>query len=195
MNIHANKFIVFIFGFIFSHNAFAQLKVEFRDGYCENTRGHKHETAPQITKYDGITIIEKTISHYKGPHEINYRGYAREEIAAVYDKKDSLISYRYYIWDEKRLIQTIENGITRNIVQGKTPCDLTVIEPSSDSVFLHIDPKEKIKASIKMCSELNASKPKYFKCGEYDAIIYNWYSHCQLYYEKQKYQNNKGNKR
>jgi hypothetical protein len=90
------------------------------------------------------------------------------------------------------LIQTIDDGVVRNIIPGKTPCYFTIVEPSGDSVSFKLNPKQRISGSIKDGNNFSTfmnGKNLLFdyykerhddrKYGEHDAIIYHWHSFCK----------------
>jgi hypothetical protein len=117
-----------------------------------------------------------------------------EKIVEIYDKKNNLLFSKHYKWKDKMLIRTIDDGVVRNIIPGKTPCRFTIVEPSGDSIYFKLNPKKLINGSIKnsdnFFSFINGynillgnydrrySNRKY---GEHDAIIYHWHSLCKKY--------------
>jgi len=117
----------------------------------------------------------------------------REKIVEIYNKKDSLVFSKHYKWKGKMLLQTIDDGIVRNIVPGETCCDFKVIEPSGDTVSFHLNPQEKLDTLIKIRNDFDLvsymmnypNHPRYERV-KYDAIIYSWYFHCEKYYETEK---------
>jgi hypothetical protein len=132
---------------------------------------------------DGTRTISKNISCK------NFR----ERIVTVYDKKDSLLFFKHYKWKDKMLIRTIDDGIVRNIIPGKTCCDFTIIEPSGDSISFNLNHKKKLGDSIKIRSRgqflaymSGDQRRKRFEAGKHDAIIYHWQLYCKDYYETEE---------
>jgi len=137
---------------------------------------HKREETSIYTDIDdGIKEITKRIHCERDCKTFE------EKIVTRYDKKGDLLFSRHCKWNGRMLVQTIEDGVVRKIVPGKTRCDFTIIEPSGDSISFRLDPKQELDASIKIRNLFNfvdyMNDPK-FEVGKYDAIIYQWYSFC-----------------
>ena len=113
----------------------------FEDGYCEKTIEHTHEMVIKSAHDNGMIKTMRYIPHHKGTHALNYAD-DYEHIIMIHDKKNNLLFSKHYTWIDKKLIQTIDDNVVRDIIPGKTHCDFTVIEPSGDSISYHLDPKK-----------------------------------------------------
>jgi hypothetical protein len=144
----------------------------------------KKETIRITTRDDGIKKTMKRI----------YCENFYERIVTIHDKKDSLLFSKHYKWNGQMLIQTIDDGVVRNIIPGRTPCYFTIVEPSGDSIYFNLDPKKKISGSIKnkdnffyfihgyniLYQNFDILYKRYYKeYGKHDAIIYHWHSFCK----------------
>jgi hypothetical protein len=178
------------------HNTFA-----FTDGYCEKIGFHTHEKVIKSTHDNGMTRTKKLISYHEGSHPLpddnNYS--PRENITTIHDKKGNLIFSKHYTWEGKKLVKTIDDGVIRNIIQGKTPCDFAIIESSGDSIFFHLDPekepentsfeKDDIFGIIPFMGGNDILFPDSKLSHKYnviDAIVHYWYYFCKGFYETQK---------
>lgn len=141
---------------------------------------YKHEETSVYTNDDGTKTATKRITCkgiYKGIEKNIY-----ERNVTIYNKKGIIIHSKHYTWNGSMLVQTIDDGIVRNIIPGKTRCNFTVIEPSGDSISFNLDPKKKLDTSIKIRGDYHFSlymKNPEFKIGKYDAIVYQWHSFCK----------------
>ncbi|MDR3001445.1 MAG: hypothetical protein LBU89_09295 [Fibromonadaceae bacterium] len=190
MKFPAIKAIVFIFCFVFTHSVFAV------SGYCDTTWYHTHESI-RVTENDGITTTSKHISLHAGSHPLGDSDVPYKRIITIHDSAGSLLFSKHYTWERRRLVQTIDDGVVRNIISGKTPCDFTVVEPSGDSISFHLDP-EKDSENILFQNDLeiiffmygqNITFPNLGNFPEYsalDAIMYYWYHSCKRYHEELK---------
>jgi len=143
-----------------------------------------------VRKCERIDIYKNDDGKKRTIKEI-YCGNFFEKIVTIHDKKDSLLFSKHYKWNGKMLIQTIDDGITRKIIPGKTPCYFTIVESSGDFVYFELNPKKVISGSIKnrdnFTSFIDGSSifhGKYSRSygkeyGEYDAIVYHWHSFCK----------------
>jgi hypothetical protein len=143
-----------------------------------------------------MIITHKFISYHKGPHGDGVYD-SRKEIITIHDKKGNLLFSKDYTYigenRSEKLVQTIDDGVVRNIVQGKTPCDFAIVEPSGDSVFFHLDAKKEPEniffkdgfAFISFFNGFNILFNEDIKYEIHDAIIYHWYFRCKKYYETQ----------
>jgi len=184
---------IIILSFAFSLRIFAS-------SWCEIEGEHQHEEI--ITnENNGMITTKKYISYHKGSHTTNDR---REEIVTIYDQKGNLLFSKNYTYIGNKLVQTIDDGIVRNIVQGKTPCYFTIVEQSGDSIFFHLDVEKEpenvfFKDPFAFSSFFSGHNIRYpeddVKYDIYDAIIYQWYFRCKDYYETQESQKKKGNRR
>jgi hypothetical protein len=136
----------------------------------------KHEHTGIYTNDDGTKETTKRITCKKN----------REIIVTIHDKKDNLLFSKHYKWNGSMLIQTIDDGVVRNIIIGKTRCNFTIIEPSGDSVSFNLHPKKKLDPSIKIRGDFQFSnymrgddRKQEIEIGKYDAIIYQWHSFCK----------------
>jgi len=92
-------------------------------------------------------------------------------------KDRELISSRLEVWKGGKLVRIKYNNRPMSIVQGKTPCNLEIFEPSGKSLLV-LDPKNKPDTLIRKITIDSAEI--------YDAIKYHWYPHCKKYYESKK---------
>jgi hypothetical protein len=211
MNTLATKTIIILL--------FALSPCVFALSFCETEEEHRHENI--ITeKEKGMIITKKFISYNKGPHPAsdnsskiviiaqgNHEGPhvaydSRKEVVTIHDEKGNLLfSKDYtYIGDDigeirnDKLVQTIDDGVVRNIAQGKTPCDFAIVEPSGDSVFFHLDAKKEPESVffteflgfMSFFNGYNILFNEGVKYEIHDAIIYHWYFRCKKYYETQE---------
>jgi hypothetical protein len=196
MNFVAIRIIVLIFCSV-AHCVFA-----FTDGYCEKTGWHTHEDTKTIER-NGMTKTVKFISYHTGPHSLPSDKYdpRRERLITIHDRKSKLIFSKHYIWENGRLIRTIDDDIVRNIVQNETPCDFTIIESSGNSISFHLDSKKEPQniffdnrypleiLAFENGHNILFPNSKYSPYQEYnvlDAIVYYWYYFCKDSYETNK---------
>ena len=111
MNTLAIK-IISIFGIVFCHGVFAD-SYEYKPSDI-TTQPFQHVSSD--TNKAGMTRTEMTI--YNG-------GLNFETILMIHDRKGDLKYSRYHIYKNAQLIQTVNDGILRNIISGNTPCDFS----------------------------------------------------------------------
>jgi hypothetical protein len=189
----AIKTTVLFLGTVFIQSIFAQ----FIDGYCEEIGEHPHEFIRK-DKLNGVIRTTIEIHYYKDPHILNHPddGNRNEKIITIHNEGGQLLFSKHYIWEGKMLVQAIDDGIVRNIVSGRTPCDFIIVEPSGDSIFFHLDPEKKLDTSVKIRNDNNFftfiygsnffhhNKPS--RLTTHDAIIYQRYSFCKFHHEIEK---------
>jgi len=166
-----------------------------KDNYCEIEEEHTHEESEEPLIEESSKRIKniKNIYHYSGRHKYIFKSGDYEKIVTIHDSIGNLLFFKHYTWKDKILVQTIDDGIVRNIIKGETPCDFIIIEPSNDSVSYHLDPKKELDGFIRYEERFLA-----FITGQYifskqvsklsalDAIMYKWHSYCKEYHEKNK---------
>ena len=177
-------------GLISKENTSSYYKAEKR----YTNKGTIFKTTSKIT---GMIQTYKDIAHPKGSCEDGSTNERREKIVTIHDSICNLLFSKHYTYIGKMLVQTIDNGVVRNIIPGKTPCKFTIIEPSGDSIFFNFEPENELDIFIGEKDNENFTAFLYgsslFLYGSkdsifttYDAIKYEWRSLCKSYHEMQK---------
>jgi hypothetical protein len=180
---------------VFSYNIFAN------SGWCENEDEHTHDDIREYTNGYGMIRTNKYITYHKGNHAAFYAddGSRQERIITIHDSIGNLLFSKHYTWIGNMLIQTVDDGIIRNIIPGRTRCEFTVVEHSGDSIYFNLlDPKKKFDMLIRdddtfrdflnghsIFLKSKNTRPTQLdiirsKRTPLDAIIYQWFNFCHL---------------
>jgi hypothetical protein len=158
--------ITIVFCLVFSQSIFA-------DSGPVITNMQPFQNVSRDTNKIGMVKTETAIYHGENDFEI---------IVMIHNHKDSLVHSKHHVWKEGKLVQEINNGVSRTIISGDTSCSFAIVEPPSDTVYFHLDPKKEPnkfpETEIEQIFSNSNSEilPKY----KYEAILYiRWNSGCR----------------
>ncbi|MDR1812568.1 MAG: hypothetical protein LBQ87_07060 [Candidatus Fibromonas sp.] len=163
--------IIIILGLMFGSRVFSD---SYPDIY--------HELYLDLETLERISYDTNRAGMIKASGNVYYKkGHVYSE--TIHDRKGNLIHSRKQLFINGLLVQITNDSVVRNVIPGITRCDLIIIEPSGESVFIKLDPYKEPKNPYgkEEHAFLNSKLPPKDKKHIYDMIIFNkWNSDCQF---------------